>query len=634
MLIDGYLRIVIPLSQIVTAGVAITAFSLLLYSLAFNLRDRVARSFMIILLCLVIVFSTDSFASATATNSGIEFWLRLQWVGIIILPSAYLHFSDALLETTGKPSRGRRRWAIRFSYAISGLFLVGLFFSYLVGGLVIGQAPAPYLQPNRLTDLFIFYCGIVLAMAWYNFIRAYLRTTTPTSQRRLGYLLVGAVAPALGSFPFLLYSSSFASRHGYVFWTLSLISNLLVGWLVVVMAYSVAFFGVGWPDRVVKSRLLKWLLRGPFTAIVTLALATLVRRAGEAYGLTYNAFVPITMVASILLCEYLITMTFPIFERWLLFGNDKDNLSLLTNLETRLLTRNDLRQFLEMVLAAISDRFQAEGAYIGALNENGLEEVVATPKVAIQNNGIEQELLRVLDENGGIPSMFQMGKDYLIPLMDPSMDSEPTLLGVLGITGANLTDLDPEQIASLNLLSNRAALALRDRRLQEQVFRSINELSEKVLFIQQLRAAGRYNRDAIFAGDVPVSDDDFAQAVKDALTHYWGGPKLTQSPLLNLKVVQELVQKNEGNTSNALRAVLREAIERVRPEGDRRFTAEWVLYNILEMKFLEGKKVREIAMRLAMSEADLYRKQRIAIEAVANAILDMEANNDRSTELH
>jgi hypothetical protein len=29
-------------------------------------------------------------------------------------------------------------------------------------------------------------------------------------------------------------------------------------------------------------------------------------------------------------------------------------------------------------------------------------------------------------------------------------------------------------------------------------------------------------------------------------------------------------------------------------------------------------------MRLALSEADLYRKQRVAIEAVANAILEME----------
>jgi hypothetical protein len=43
------------------------------------------------------------------------------------------------------------------------------------------------------------------------------------------------------------------------------------------------------------------------------------------------------------------------------------------------------------------------------------------------------------------------------------------------------------------------------------------------------------------------------------------------------------------------------------------------------MKFLEGRKVREIALRLALSEADLYRKQRVAVEAVARAILEMEA---------
>ena len=66
-------------------------------------------------------------------------------------------------------------------------------------------------------------------------------------------------------------------------------------------------------------------------------------------------------------------------------------------------------------------------------------------------------------------------------------------------------------------------------------------------------------------------------------------------------------------------------IERVRPEGDRRFTAEWILYNILELKFLEGRKVREVAMRLSVSEADLYRKQRVAIEAVASAIVEMES---------
>jgi hypothetical protein len=112
--------------------------------------------------------------------------------------------------------------------------------------------------------------------------------------------------------------------------------------------------------------------------------------------------------------------------------------------------------------------------------------------------------------------------------------------------------------------------------------------------------------------------------VKDALTHYWGGPRLTDSPLIKLLVVQRVVEEHQDNPANALRAILRQAVEQVRPEGERKFTGEWILYNILELKFMEGKKVREIATRLSMSEADLYRKQRVAVDAVANAILDME----------
>jgi len=112
--------------------------------------------------------------------------------------------------------------------------------------------------------------------------------------------------------------------------------------------------------------------------------------------------------------------------------------------------------------------------------------------------------------------------------------------------------------------------------------------------------------------------------VKGALSHYWGGPKLTESPLMRLKVVQTALEEHNGNPANALRAILKKGVEQVRPEGERRFTAEWILFNILEMKFMEGRKVREIALRLAMSEADLYRKQRVAIEVVAQAIMDME----------
>jgi hypothetical protein len=133
------------LNDLLTAGIAITAFSLLLYALSFNLRDRVTRSFAIILLCVVTVFVADSLGSVSADARQLAFWLRLQWIGIIFLPAGYLHFSDAILATTGRPSRGRRRTAVRLVYVFSLLFLLTLPSSILVGTLVLTNQPAPYL---------------------------------------------------------------------------------------------------------------------------------------------------------------------------------------------------------------------------------------------------------------------------------------------------------------------------------------------------------------------------------------------------------------------------------------------------------------------------------------------------------
>jgi hypothetical protein len=42
------------------------------------------------------------------------------------------------------------------------------------------------------------------------------------------------------------------------------------------------------------------------------------------------------------------------------------------------------------------------------------------------------------------------------------------------------------------------------------------------------------------------------------------------------------------------------------------------------MRFIQGRKVRDIAGRLAISESDLYRKQRVAIGQVAQVLTEME----------
>jgi hypothetical protein len=626
--------VLITINQILMAGVAITGFSLLLYSLTFNLKVRVARSFAIILVCLVTIYTAESLASVAGTASMSEFWLRFQWVGIVYLPAAYLHFSDALLATTGKPSRGKRILVSRISYLISTLFLIALPLGLLVGPLSSINQPAAHLQPTWLTDVFMLYYIVNMLMSWYNFVRAFQRTATSSSRRRMGYLLAGSLAPTLGSFPFLLFTSGLAARHTLTFWSLSVMANLLVGGLVVVMAYSVAFFGAPQTDRAVKSRLLKWILRGPVTASLVLAITTITRRIGELYGQSYTAFVPIVMAASIVLLEYLISLTFPTIERWLLYGNDKEEIDLLRGLEDRLITRNDLHQFLEMILSALCDNLQVPGVYLTSLNPEGLELVVKVGKTFFDRNEVSAELSRVLGENDQRVEMFDWGDDTLVPLIDQDEEGRLIIVGLLGITDGAHQEWEGDQLQRLNAITQRAMLALNDRRLQENVFKTIEALSSKVEYIQNMRAAWRYDQSSVLKSEIPLDAADYSQWVKDALTHYWGGPKLTENPLLKLQVVQSMSGQYDGSAPNALRALLKEAIERTRPDGERRFTAEWVLYNILEMKFLEGKKVREIALRLAMSEADLYRKQRVAIEAIARTILEMESQNGHSSELH
>jgi len=102
-----------------------------------------------------------------------------------------------------------------------------------------------------------------------------------------------------------------------------------VGGLLVVMAYAVSFFGVNWPDRVIKSRLLRWLMRGPFTASVALGVMTIIHRVTQSYGTEYSGWVPISMVATVVLLEYLITLVGPFVQRWLFYGSDQEDLELL-----------------------------------------------------------------------------------------------------------------------------------------------------------------------------------------------------------------------------------------------------------------------------------------------------------------
>lgn len=616
------------ISEIIVAGISITAFSLLLFSFNYNIKDRIVRSFILIMASVVIVFTTEAFARVANNDLILELCLQLQWVGVILLPPMYLHFSDALLATTGKPSRWKRRWAIRGTYLISIFFLVLMATGNLFGELVKGVSPIAYLKPKIWTALFLVYYIIVMIMTWINFFRTYHRAATKTSKRRMTYLLMGSMAPALGSFSLLLLNSSVVTDYSQLFWITNVIINVLVGSFMVIMAYAVSFFGVNWPDRVIKSRMMRWLLRGPFTASIALAVTTMIRRAGEIFGQPYTGWVPISLVGTILLLEFLVTLISPWLQRKLFYGNDLDDLDLLDSIESGLLTRGDLAQFLEMTLSAVCDHLQIKKAII--MSYEGANPVI----ISSVGESVTEDCLidrKVIEASIKDNTLFTpvVIKEFLIyGICDGKSDQDQELLGYLICFPIPEETLLVEQEKIILRLLSRISMAMHDRIIQEQLFNSLEQLSPQVEFIQQLRAAGRYNVNGVLTGDELLIRANLGHWVKEALDHYWGGPHLSESPLIQLQSVQNTLHEHENNPSNALRAVLRLAVDSLKPEGERKFTSEWILYNLIEQKFIEGKKVKDISSRLAISEADLYRKQRVAIQQIAKFILKLETSKN------
>jgi DNA polymerase III delta prime subunit len=179
----------------------------------------------------------------------------------------------------------------------------------------------------------------------------------------------------------------------------------------------------------------------------------------------------------------------------------------------------------------------------------------------------------------------------------------------------------------------QAAAALEDRQLQQGIFSALERIMPEIEDIQRRRGMIHYVGDDALSEFNVVESGEFREWVRDALKHYWGGPNLTTSPLMALQIVERATREQDGNAMKGLRSVLREAIERLRPEGERKMTAPaWLLFNILDLKFLQGHKVREVAKRLAISESNLYRKQRVAIRAAAQMLAEMEREELKKRE--
>jgi hypothetical protein len=337
------------------------------------------------------------------------------------------------------------------------------------------------------------------------------------------------------------------------------------------------------------------------------------------------------MAGVIILFEYSITLFARVWERFMFRGNEREELEKIRALEDRLLPSNDLRQFIDLILATFCDLLQVSGACL--LIKNGNNSSNFDIQAGTQKKDYIQQkdsILNQIDEKH-LPAADRFlkidGDVHLLPILYIPEDQPTEFLGAIIVDDLEMERIDDQKMRYINRLAARTALALHDRKIQEALFVSLELLTPQVSIIQDLLATSRINQKGIMSENPVIESTDFDQWVKDALDHLWGGPKLSQSPMLQLKIVEEKAGEARENSVNALREILRTAIQHLKPEGERQFTNEWILYNLLELKYLSGWKVKDIARKLALSEADLYRKQRIAINAVSQEIIDMEKSN-------
>ncbi len=609
-------------NSILSTGIAVTAFSLLLYIIRYNWRSPVARAFSVLLACVLLVAAADAILFNVVTPLSIERWLRFQWLGIALVPAAYLYFSDEVLRTTNSISRPRQAVALA-AYALSVIFM-GL---ALTGNLVVSDGQlsdvAPHLNAGPLFPLFALYFVAAATVGLFGILQARRRCLTPTSHRRMTYLLLSSTGPALAVFPYLLLSSSAQAGASVLLWLILLAGNLLIAAMLVLMGYSVAYFGVLAPDRVVKYRLIRFLFRGPITAVVIAGMVMVLLRVEAFLGLPGETLTVLVIVFFIVLFQIARGSVQPFLDV-VLFQRDRGELEYIRNLADRLLTTTDLQQFLENVLTAVVDLLRVQRAFLASLDSDGRWRLRAHigPIEAYSSTLTEMRVATMPPES---ENPIRVDGFWVWPLCARGGAERLGALAVYARSGQ--LDLSVVESKRLSILINQAAIALEDRRLQKEVFAAVERIMPEIDVIQRQRGEVRYTDSPTQPSPEAtlVASPEFPEWVKDALSHYWGGPKLTASPLLKLQVVEQALLEYNADAPRALKAVLGEAIEQLRPDGERSFTAaEWVLYNILEMRFIQGRKVREIATRLAMSESDLYRKQKIAVEAVAASLSKME----------
>ncbi len=622
-------------NDIIQAIIVIFGTAVVLYNLPYLRENRVSRTYSLLLGAVVIVFLTELLVSRVQLVGSAENWLTFKWLGITFVPAIQFHFSDALLVTTG--SRSRRRRAIEFvTYLISFVCFLLVIFTDLIVNTIVETPNAFHLQASGGFYLFAAYFWTVSVASIYNVLRSYQRSITRTTRRRIGTILLVIMAAPLSVFPYLALSQTSMERISAWAWLLLILGNLTVGLMFSQLTSNIVYLGAVSSNRVVRVKLLKFMARVPMTASIVLLVYVLTIQAGSFLGLDATTAAAATTVGTVMLVEWAIHAYKQQIERVLAFNNEPD-VRRIQELSERLITRQDMSQFLSSLLAAGCDVLRAPVAFVASIS-GGEVEMEALVSSA-ERDGIDGHPF-LLAELPDPTILIEQESDDLMrwenfwirPLYTRNDD---VLVGVLGIAINEDAPYSEVEEIIVERIAQQATSALEDQVLQQNVFAAVEGLLPALTALQKLRGAATFSGAVLLEDSAATEESNavspilnsprYTKMVKDALDHLWGGPKLTESPLLDLEIVQDEAEDHDGNVVQGLKEILKKAIERQRPEGEQSLTrTEWLLYNILDLRFVKGNKVREVTPRLVMSDSDFYRKQRVAIENVARAIAEME----------
>ncbi|MCU0494419.1 MAG: hypothetical protein MUD01_22755 [Chloroflexaceae bacterium] len=629
-------------NELLASSVLIVAFSLLAYILLQNWRNGIARSLCVLLFSVVIVNAGDVLISRAIRPTTLQILLRAQWLGIALVPAAYLHLANGLLVASqGAAAEASRRWHVWAGYACSALLMVLALLTDLV---VMGGIPSGPLAQFGAGPLFWLYLAFFVASILVMFratVVARQNSLTPTTRRRMTYLGITFAAPGLGVFPYLVIAGAHTSLPSGALLLLSAAVNIGVMVMITVMTYSVAFQGVLLPDRLIKQDFVRWGLYGPFVGLTIILFLQVVPGLARQFGLPETTLLTFGVMVMTVLMPILVRRVKPYLDK-LIYMQDQDEIDYLRNLPRSTFTTTDLRQLLENSLIAVCGALKVETGFVVGPSEPGDDGELSYSVKAVC--GSRREVRRFVQEHPLNELMLQLERvrvnhPGMLPPADaflacngfcmlPLHSPDGAFLGALGV------GFPPEVLRSngglssdarrlISVLAHQMELGLTTVQMQQRLFNMLRGLGPEMQSLQELSTRLEQATPATLATlDTDVAlQPEFFKLVKDALNDYWGGPKLSDSPLLGLRVVRRVLRDEGSSPTRALQAVLRKAIDNMRPDDQLDPSAqEWLLYNILELRFLQGKQARDVANRLAMSESDFYRKQRIAIEEVARQL--------------